>query len=75
MLANEPEHATAPWFTPSSFHEHDVPLLAQLAVNVVAVVPLLGLIDAEHVGSGADTVTVLELHDLVPPGPVATSVT
>jgi hypothetical protein len=44
-------------------------------VNTVDVVPLVGLIDAEHVGGGGDTETVLEVHDLVPPGPVAVNVT
>lgn len=52
-----------------------MPLLDQVAVNVVAVVPVVGLIDAAHVGSAADTVTVFESHETVPPGPIATSVT
>lgn len=52
-----------------------MPSLDQFAVNVEDVVPLPGLIEAEHVGSGTDTVTVFESHDTVPPGPVATSVT
>lgn len=55
---------------------HEVPLLDQFAVNIVEVVPLVGLMVAEHVGSAVpDTVTVLEVQDLVPPGPVAVNVT
>jgi hypothetical protein len=50
-----------------------VALLVQSAVNVVAVVPPLGGdTNAEHVGF---TATVLESHEVVPPGPVAISVT
>jgi hypothetical protein len=69
--------ATVPCGTPSSAQVHEVPLLDQLAVNTVDVVPLVGLIDAEHVGGGGgdDTETVLEVHDLVPPGPVVVNVT
>jgi hypothetical protein len=55
---------------------HEVPSLDQLAVNTVEVVPLVGLIDAEHVGGGGPvTDTVLDVHDLVPPGPVVVNVT
>jgi hypothetical protein len=73
---NEPVQSTFPCGTPSSAQVHDVPLLDQLAVNSVDVVPLPGLIVAEHVGRAVpDTETVLDVHDLVPPGPVVVSVT
>jgi hypothetical protein len=76
VTLEEPVHATDPWDTPFFFHEHDVPLLDQVAPKAVEVVPLDGLSDAAHVGgAGPSTVTVFESHDTVPPGPVAVSVT
>jgi hypothetical protein len=72
----DPEHSMLPWGTPSSAQVQDAPVLAQLTVNDVDVVPLLGLIDAEQVGTPSpSTSTPLEVHDVVPPGPTAVSVT
>ncbi|MBK6848404.1 MAG: hypothetical protein IPG96_13060 [Proteobacteria bacterium] len=54
-----------------------VPLLLQVMVKLVLVLPLPGLIEAEQVGraGGWVTETLLELHCVVPPGPVARRVT
>ncbi|MBK6847170.1 MAG: hypothetical protein IPG96_06370 [Proteobacteria bacterium] len=54
----------------------ELPLLLQLMVKSVLVLPLPGLIEAEQVGRGTCvTVTELESHCVVPPGPVACRVT
>ena len=71
VLEVEPVQATAPWFTPSRAQVQDVASLVQLAVNVVVVPPVGGFIVAEQVGL---TVTVFESQLVVPPGPVAVSV-
>lgn len=55
---------------------HDVPSLAHWMTNAVEVVPRSGLIDAEQLGAPIpSTSTVLEEHELVPPGPTAVRVT
>ena len=61
-----------PWITPSRFHVHEVASLDHVAEKTVAVVPpAAGFNETEQVGV---TVTVLELQLVVPPGPVAVSV-
>ena len=54
-----------------------LPLLFQLMVKSVLVLPLPGLIEAEQVGRAGAwvTATALELHCVVPPGPVVRRVT
>lgn len=55
---------------------HDVPSLDQLTPNIVDDVPRSGEIDAVHVGAPSpSTMTVFDMHDVVPPGPIAVSVT
>ncbi len=54
-----------------------LPLLFQLMVKSVLVLPLPGLIEAEQVGRAGAwvTATALELHCVEPPGPVVRRVT
>lgn len=55
---------------------HEVPLLDQLAVKEVEIVPVPGLMDAVQVGAPSpSTNTVFEVQVLLPPGPVAMSAT
>lgn len=68
-------HAMLPCATPSSAHVHEVPSLAQSTANIVEAVPPEGLMDALHVGTPEpSTVTVFDVHEVVPPGPTAVSV-
>ena len=62
---------------PSRAQVQELPLLLQVMVKLVLVLPLPGLIEAEQVGraGGCVTETVLELHCVVPPGPVVRRVT
>jgi hypothetical protein len=76
VLVSEPVHGILPCGTPSSAQVHEVPSLDQFAVNEVEVVPFPGLMDAEQVGAPApSTNTLLDVHVLLPAGPVAVSVT
>jgi hypothetical protein len=64
-----------PCGTPSSAQVHEVPSLDQFSPKTVVVVPLVGEIEAEQVGTPPpSTSTVLDIHDVVPPGPMAVSV-
>lgn len=75
-VALAPEHSMLPCGTPSSAQVQEVPELDHVTLKEVDVVPLPGLIAAEHVGTPSpSTMTLLDVHEVVPPGPTAVSVT